>query len=718
MWVHQLIGILPSNTANCNASSVFLFSLPLFGLAVLTTGITASPLSAKTLESLPINQANNLNSPEASISNQQLNSQSIDLAQTSPAVSNPPPQNVIPRDFPPSTSVETPSVPKTPLDNLLNQLQTSPSLKPDKTIPGSLTVKHFKFEGSKVFGPEKLAEEIQLCFLKESPEKIQICPSEEAQRERKLIKKPLSAIRNQKFTFTQLLQIAAEVAKFYAKNGYSTSGAIVCIPPKGMGVSTKGMCRDQQQETLRPTNQGNNVVTIKVIEGKLEDIKLYQQDLECGSKSAKNPRQRLNCNYVRSRLGVKESETLNVDELREALLLLQLDPLIKNVSATLSHGSETGKSILEVRYSKASSLDSQFSISNSRAPSVGSFQRQVVLREANLLGFGDSLSLGYSNTDGSDGLDVSYTLPLNPSNGTLRFSYTTTSNGVIEPPFDDLDQNGFGPDITSASRSYEVALRQPLIRTIRGRQNPNFSELALGLTASLRESDSSVLGEPFSLSPGASEDGITRIFALRFFQDWTKQNRREVIAFRSQFSLGLDAFNSTTNEQIPGVEAIPDSRFFSWLGQAQYLRLLDSQDPYKQLLVRANVQLADQPLTTIEQFAIGGFGSVRGYRQDTIIADNGIFASAEIQLPIVRVFQGTGVIQLIPFIDAGIGWNNSGRANPDPSTLASLGFGLQWQQSNNFTARLDWGIPLVSVDSRSRTWQENGLYFSLRWNPF
>jgi hemolysin activation/secretion protein len=43
---------------------------------------------------------------------------------------------------------------------------------------------------------------------------------------------------------------------------------------------------------------------------------------------------------------------------------------------------------------------------------------------------------------------------------------------------------------------------------------------------------------------------------------------------------------------------------------------------------------------------------------------------------------------------------------------------LRWLQGDRFTARLDWGIPLVSVDSQNGTWQENGLYFSLLYNHF
>ncbi|MCU0567201.1 MAG: hypothetical protein MUF49_11455 [Oculatellaceae cyanobacterium Prado106] len=35
-----------------------------------------------------------------------------------------------------------------------------------------------------------------------------------------------------------------------------------------------------------------------------------------------------------------------------------------------------------------------------------------------------------------------------------------------------------------------------------------------------------------------------------------------------------------------------------------------------------------------------------------------------------------------------------------------------------FSARVDWGIPLVDVDSGDRTWQENGIYLSLRYTSF
>ncbi|MEH2214808.1 MAG: ShlB/FhaC/HecB family hemolysin secretion/activation protein [Nostoc sp.] len=466
-------------------------------------------------------------------------------------------------------------------------------------------------------------------------------------------------------SLTEVYQARSKITELYVKNGYITSGAY--IPP----------------QTIQ-----SGVLKIQVVEGKLEDIQVT------GTR-------RLNPNYVRSRLAIATSPPLNRQRLLEALQLLQLNPLIQNVTAELSAGSRTGTSLLEVKISEAKTFSGQIVLDNGRSPSVGSFRRGLRLNEANLLGLGDGLSVGYTNTDGSNSFDAGYTLPLNPRNGTLTFNYGTTSSNVIEPPFDFLD-------IESASRYYELTFRQPIIQT------PT-QEFTLGLTASRRESDISSLlqreGVPASeLSPGADDRGRTRVSALRFFQEWTSRNSREVIALRSQFSLGIDVLNATVNQDAP------DSRFFAWQGQAQWARLLA---PQTLLLLRLNTQLASTKLLPIEQFGLGGQDSIRGYRQDYLLTDNGTFVSAEVQVPILRFPQINSTLQVIPFVDFGVGWNTSGKDNPDRNTLAAVGLGLRWAQGDRFTVRLDWGIPLVSVNnSNERTLQENGLYFSLLYNPF
>lgn len=107
--------------------------------------------------------------------------------------------------------------------------------------------------------------------------------------------------------------------------------------------------------------------------------------------------------------------------------------------------------------------------------------------------------------------------------------------------------------------------------------------------------------------------------------------------------------------------------------------------------------------------------SVRGYRQDALLTDNGALVSAEARLPILRVPKIEGVLQLAPFIDVGKGWNHNGR-NPSPDTLVGVGLGLLWKQGDRFTARFDWGYPLTSIEGEKRTLQEKGLYFSVRYS--
>lgn len=79
-------------------------------------------------------------------------------------------------------------------------------------------------------------------------------------------------------------------------------------------------------------------------------------------------------------------------------------------------------------------------------------------------------------------------------------------------------------------------------------------------------------------------------------------------------------------------------------------------------LARIATQLTPDSLLPLEQFSIGGVDTVRGYRQNQFVADNGITGSLEIRFPIVKDPGGFGTIQIAPFFDFGKVWNNKGAA--------------------------------------------------------
>lgn len=461
-------------------------------------------------------------------------------------------------------------------------------------------------------------------------------------------------------TFAELLEVESAVTKLYNDSGYINSGATI-----------------PADQSFSPSE---SIITIQIVEGGVADIDV-------------RVRGRLNPGYVRSRLGLAAKQPLNQNQLLEAMQLLQLNPLIENISAQLAAGPRPEWSFLEVDVTEADNFNLVVVTDNGRTPSVGSWRRGVEIHHRNLLGFGDGLNFTYTNTDGSNAFDLRYTIPLNARNGTLSLATRINDTEVVEPPFDRID-------ITGDSEYYELSVRQPVIQT------PT-REFALGLILTRQSSQTQLLGTDFQLSPGANEDGETRVSAIRFFQDWTQRTAADVFSAHSQFNVGVGWFDATVNSEPP------DSRFFFWRGQAQYVRLLA---PDTLMILRSDTQLATEALVPLEQIGIGGLRSVRGYRQDLLLTDNGLVFSAEVQFPILRVKKLDGILHLVPFVDFGWGWNSSGRPNADPNSLVGVGVALKWQMGDRLNARLEWGIPLTDVDSSERTWQENGVYFTINYN--
>ena len=463
----------------------------------------------------------------------------------------------------------------------------------------------------------------------------------------------LAEYQNRPLSLAELFQARSAITKLYTEQGYVNSGAY--IPPQELD---------------------DGIVKIAVLEGTLEDINIK------GTK-------RLNPGYIRSRIERYSETPINVDSLLEALQILRLDPLIENVSAELSAGISPGTSLLEIDIQEADNFKINTKFDNQRSPTVGTNRRGAGLEHSNLLGFGDRITFDYINTEGSNNLDFSYGIPINAKNGTLRMAYGISSNDIIEEPFNPLD-------IETEAQYLEFGLRQPLINSPR-------REFTLGMTFSYQDSNTKVLDDPFPLSPGADEDGNTRISALRFFQEYVNRNEQQVLALRSQFSLGLDLFGATVNNDAP------DSLFLAWRGQSQWIRRLEEDFL---LVLRGDLQLSATDLVPLEQFRIGGANSVRGYRQDFALANSGLTAGAEMRIPLLRVRKFDGILHLTPFVDLGTIWNNDD-AVIDTDFLAAVGLGLNFSAGNGLNARIDWGIPLVDVEKRGDSLQENGIYFSL-----
>lgn len=348
------------------------------------------------------------------------------------------------------------------------------------------------------------------------------------------IAKLIQPYENRSVTFEELLELRSAIIQLYIKNGYITSGAFL------------------------PNNQdlSSGIVKIQVVEGELEQVKI-------------GGLRRLRSGYVRSRIIRATSTPLNQKHLEEALQLLQLDPLIERVNAELAAGSTPGHNILRVSLKEASAFHAAIAVENNQSPSIGSVQGSLEVSHDNVLGFGDRLSAKYGRTEGLNLYDINYTIPVNARNGTLSFRYNNGDSRIIEEDFRDVG-------IRSETQTYSLGFRQPLTRT------PT-SEFALSLGLDLRRSQTYILDDiPFSFTEGP-EDGKAKVTVIRFSQDWVNRGTRRVLAARSQFSLGIDAFDATINNTGT------DGQFFSWLGQFQWVQ------PSDNCQFRTGFAIADYP---------------------------------------------------------------------------------------------------------------------------
>jgi hemolysin activation/secretion protein len=403
--------------------------------------------------------------------------------------------------------------------------------------------------------------------------------------------------------------------------------------------------------------------------------------------------------YFERRMPVNGSP-LNVADLERRLQQLQRSGRGRRLDATLSPGRSRGEGDLTLVVQEQFPLTASVEYSNHQAPSIGGQRGEVSLEYDSLTGNGDVLRASFGKTRGLDDLSVAYSAPLFTTGTVVGFQFRSGESVVTEEPFDAVD-------IESWSRTYTASVSHA-VRTNAG------SEWTVGISGDVRESRTWLLGRPFSFSEGAV-NGQSRVAVIRGLQSWMRSTRTHVVAVRSQVSVGIDAAGAS-NDDTPvrdmagGLREPADGTFVSWLGQFQWARRLALLQG-TEIIARADAQISRDPLLALEQFAIGGHASVRGYRENQIVRDSGAVASFEIRMPVVAA-SGRPLLRVGPFMDAGAGWNRR-RATPTPRSIASVG--VAWQ-ANMHRDRIvlsgAWGHALRDVGTDGDL-QDAGLHFGI-----
>ncbi|MFV0275604.1 MAG: ShlB/FhaC/HecB family hemolysin secretion/activation protein [Parahaliea sp.] len=439
----------------------------------------------------------------------------------------------------------------------------------------------------------------------------------------------------------------------------------------------------------------DGVLVLQAVEGVLQEVQLLDNE-------------RLSRAYLEPRLRRGIERPLNLVDLQNSLRMLELNPLIRQVNGVLVPGLAPGQADLRLRIREQQPLQLGVTLDNQRSPSVGSERALLNLQHLNVSGRGDRFAAALSASEGLQDIYLSYQLPLNGYDTRLMLDYQRGQSEVVEHPFDDLD-------IESDTESWAVALGQPLIDNLDRKVT-----LSAGLHHSSSETD--LLGRPFSFSLGA-RDGEIATTSVSIGGEWIERGESQVLALRSTLRYGLDLFDATMipsgapKVQIDTGARIPQSRFTVLLTQLQYARRIGFRN--SQVVFSSVWQESFDPLLSVEKLAVGGRYSVRGFRENQLVRDNGVTASLEWRVPLFVNEAGYSRWHLtaIPFIDYGRSWDEDSQLSTHRAAqISSVGLGLRWTPKTYLNVSLFYGERMDEDDVTVPTdddWQDEGFHFAL-----
>ena len=473
------------------------------------------------------------------------------------------------------------------------------------------------------------------------------------------LKKLIDSAIGKDIAVDRLFNIKTDISQFYLSQGYITSG--VFFPPQEIQ---------------------NGKIIIVIVEGSLAGIEIE------GLNS-------LNEKYIESRLP-DLNKPLNINDLTQDLNFLEEDLLIKEIEAELKPIA-VGKSLLSLKIVENKPFQLKLNLSNSFSPTIGSFGRQAAIKHQNFLGFGDRLSLSYTNTQGLDRYEVDYSIPFNSKGGIINVNYLNSNSKLVEEAISAFD-------IQANFETYKVFIALPIIKS-------QMDELIFDIGIEKLESETFVAKNISFPFVDGLDDGKSQITSLRLKQNYTRRGNSSLFTVDSQFNIGLDIFDATKSEA--GIDGL----FWSWGGNIQWIQTVNRQ---RDSLLKFSIatQLTPDKLLPLEQLAIGGHGSIRGYRQNLVVGDNGVFGVIEGQFPVIKSNQW-GNVYLVPFVDFGTIWNNYAVDRDTPfDTIASLGLEFNYRLGDFLDTKVFYAIPLVENDSFESSSIEEKWGFSVSFIPF
>ena len=461
------------------------------------------------------------------------------------------------------------------------------------------------------------------------------------------------------YTINQLQGIADEITRYYRERGFIIAQAIV-----------------PAQEV------GNGVVSLRVLEGLLEDVRV-EDNTAYKAKVIEGPFRRLR-GYPITQEGIER-----------ALLDVQSFPGL-TVFGTFTQGDELGNTDLIVKVREEDRFNFKPSIDNYGSEFTGEYRAMFDFQFNNLFGVADQLNAYVLQTFQPDnGIygGLSFALPF----GRNSIGFGGSTNQFDVGGLENLTDLGIEGTVDQVDVFWKRSFANGRFFGASGR-------LGLSTKKAVTEFPGIDVSEPVILN----EDNLAvASLAFDFFAASRKGRGFTVGSVEAHVGMpdtfgSMDGSGDGMSSRTGGDGEMAGGSFEKYKFSFQHLRRLGTN---ASLLLRVDGQFSDDILVALEQFSIGGPQSVRAYPVAEALVDTGSSTTIEwiVNAPGFADKPTKGnrtwgeIFQVSLYADYAYGELNNPRVNEEPTVdYSGYGLGLQFNLPGKIYARFDLASPFGS----------------------
>ncbi len=451
------------------------------------------------------------------------------------------------------------------------------------------------------------------------------------------------------FTKGDLEQLKFDVSSYYYRQGYIL--VRVVVPPQ---------------------NLGDGVLEVVIVEAHIGGVQINNADQALHPAIVQG--------MVDGRIDLEEKEIF--DEAAVESLVNDIDDL-PNLDAfvVLKRGKEFGATdiMLDVKQAEEEEDIQSLTFDNYGSPLTGEHVLTGHVEKSNFLGLGETIFADARRSETELwSVAVGGVFPLPWYNTKLEITGTRTENT--------LGERLSGQALHGITNGLDVALSRAWINT---RQEQWI--IRAGLDSRRHESYRDVIG----LSVAVSDDDVRDAYIS---SSYIRRGDDYVMLLGGRVVRGLDILGAV-KENDPGISNTNANPFAMRFEPTVYLNMLS---PFSDgdFTFSATGQIASGELLSSQLFALGGYGSVRGFEPAAEAGEAGYAFTVEYQHPLPE-FHERIEMTVGPFWDSGASYGR--RNSPTDQHLHSVGLGSQIDvdipKVGETSIRLDWARTIGSYNS-------------------